>query len=1022
MFHFRFPKRIGALTFSSARAKRWPQLLLWSLCLGLLSPFILGPARAAPLVARPAPTPALSTPVLDFDLLTPTVGWVLLPQALYWTEDAGATWQARTPPGFDQAALATATFVSPLQGWVVWLTVTEEGLLTYILARTKDGGQTWTTQTLALFAPAEDAAQAAALHLQFLADGQTGWLVIKQATSINFSLGTLFRTKDGGTTWERLTLPIGDPVVFENATTGWVTGGADGQAQYGTQDGGTTWQPAQRPPQSAVFQGPTPNGLTQLRAIAAQTAWAQTSVGQCPPTGCTLITQLWATADGGETWTPLALPKHVLVDTTVAVAPAAETSAQTHIPTALYGRSQRYWGQGFDACNIPALSTMQAWIISSPYKVVNLYIGGSSRGCSNPLLTASYISQLSQLGWKFIPTWVGPQAPCTSYPSRISNDPATAYNQGVTEADAAIAAAVNLGLPLTDQTGTVIYYDLEAYSSNVTTACRDAVKSFISGWTGQLRARGTLSGVYGSTCGSFLSDFSSITHVPDILWVAVWLVPYQYRPNVSVWNMACLANTLWVSAQRIRQYSGGHNETWGGATVNIDSNMIDSFVSTPIPASLSAAPATQQTSLATQWWFPWYDSGGNKSAWLMVSNPGPVAASVSIALGPTRSVLTATTIAVGGVWQQKFTDVVTGPVHISSLNGQPIVASQWVWQGANIAPSLVQPSAMPPPQVGLNAAPNNNSNLGATWWLPFYDSRGGDEHALLVGNPGASSASVDVYVGSTALYTEPIAIAPGSAVTLDVDAVIGGPVQVVNHNSQPIWVTERYFAAGPRDFSLVPGTSALDLAAEWWFPYYDSSGVIKDELWVGNPQLTDIPIEVTFGSAGTVSATIPAQSVWFMDLDGARAGPLRVVSTNGAPFYTSRRVGWNGGADFQEFKGVSGWNLAANWWLPRYDSLSRARDEILIGNPGPIAASVAISLANQPLPGSPFAVAAGQAITVEVGELRGGPLRLSNLTGHRIVVGQRSWWDGSTNYTEQMGIPDFVRVLNYKFYVPQVIK
>lgn len=39
-----------------------------------------------------------------------------------------------------------------------------------------------------------------------------------------------------------------------------------------------------------------------------------------------------------------------------------------------------------------------------------------------------------------------------------------------------------------------------------------------------------------------------------------------------------LSNSLWNNHQRIRQYTGGHNETWGGLTLNIDSDVSEGVV------------------------------------------------------------------------------------------------------------------------------------------------------------------------------------------------------------------------------------------------------------------------------------------------------------------------------------------------------------------------------------------------------------------------------------------------------------
>jgi hypothetical protein len=98
-------------------------------------------------------------------------------------------------------------------------------------------------------------------------------------------------------------------------------------------------------------------------------------------------------------------------------------------------------------------------------------------------LNAAYISQLSQQGWKFIPTWVGPQASCYSRPiARMSSDPVVSRQQGISEANAAIDKAFDLGLTLADKSGTVVYYDLENYDIT-NTPCHEAAKAFIEGWS-----------------------------------------------------------------------------------------------------------------------------------------------------------------------------------------------------------------------------------------------------------------------------------------------------------------------------------------------------------------------------------------------------------------------------------------------------------------------------------------------------------------------------------------------------------
>lgn len=244
--------------------------------------------------------------------------------------------------------------------------------------------------------------------------------------------------------------------------------------------------------------------------------------------------------------------------------------------------------QGFDKCTVPTINQMQTWWVESPYWAVNMYIGGISRACDQPNLTPYWMSAVSQQGWTFIPTWVGPQAPCSNFTHRISSSAATAYQEGKDEADMAVDAAIELGL----WGDMVIYYDLEGYSG--TTACRNAVANFMKGWVERLHQLGYQAGVYGSPCRSYLADFSALNPVPDDVWIASWLTPYNYRPDATVWLSGdaeqCLSNELWVNHQRIRQYTGGHSETYGGLTFSIDSNALDGEVSV-LPTSTPALAA-----------------------------------------------------------------------------------------------------------------------------------------------------------------------------------------------------------------------------------------------------------------------------------------------------------------------------------------------------------------------------------------------------------------------------------------------
>lgn len=251
--------------------------------------------------------------------------------------------------------------------------------------------------------------------------------------------------------------------------------------------------------------------------------------------------------------------------------------------------------QGFDKCNIPygtkteSVNQMQTWWYLSPYYITNLYIGGVSRYCSNTELDAVWVNLVAKQGWSFIPTWVGPQAPCTSFRYKFSYDVNTAYTQGIIEANTAVAAARNLGF----LGSAVIYYDMEMYSTT-NTACQLAVKSFLRGWTQRVKEYGLRSGVYGHRVNA--NDWATISPAPDSAWIAYWVYPFAYNPYASAYGIPGVADSLWYR-HRIRQYAGDHVETYGGFAFGIDSNIADGDVTVLGNSVLGAS--TEITSFET---------------------------------------------------------------------------------------------------------------------------------------------------------------------------------------------------------------------------------------------------------------------------------------------------------------------------------------------------------------------------------------------------------------------------------------
>ncbi len=282
-----------------------------------------------------------------------------------------------------------------------------------------------------------------------------------------------------------------------------------------------------------------------------------------------------------------------------------------------------YTGPGFDACYAPSPHAMSAWE-SSPYRAIGIYIGGANAACppsKDPNLTPSWLSNEVAAGWHFIPTYVGLQAPSNSCGCAGIN-PSQASAEGAAAAQDAVSQAESLGIG----PGNPIYDDMEFYTRNGTNS--SAVLGFLSGWTSQLHASGYPSGVYGnadSAITDLVNEYGTGYVEPDDIWIADWngqqTTSDPYVPSAD-----------WANHQRLHQYRGGHNETYGGVTINIDSNYLDGATAytgagsaqAPAPAgppTLAVSPASDGTTGLTASWA----GGSGVASWRVLAGSNQTA-------------------------------------------------------------------------------------------------------------------------------------------------------------------------------------------------------------------------------------------------------------------------------------------------------------------------------------------------------------------------------------------------------------
>jgi hypothetical protein len=262
-----------------------------------------------------------------------------------------------------------------------------------------------------------------------------------------------------------------------------------------------------------------------------------------------------STADARSRPTPRAEP--------VFVSPVAGDAS---LPPPLPSHEQSL---AFDTCDTPGLAEMWVWRQRSPYSTVAVYIGGELRHCKNPFLDDGvWVPRVVEQGWRIIPIYVGPQAPCTSYRVTIDADGPDAHGAAIGRD--AVARARVVGLP----PGAPIYYDLEAYRGT-DLACSDIVNAFLSGWVREVRAAGYKTGLYATPESGIAAQVRAKADPALATVDAIWIARWTGQPSLFGYDPAVLPASVWSQRSRIHQYRGDHDETWGGVTLNIDSNLVD---------------------------------------------------------------------------------------------------------------------------------------------------------------------------------------------------------------------------------------------------------------------------------------------------------------------------------------------------------------------------------------------------------------------------------------------------------------
>ncbi len=141
-----------------------------------------------------------------------------------------------------------------------------------------------------------------------------------------------------------------------------------------------------------------------------------------------------------------------------------------------------------------------------------------------------------------------------------------AATQGTAAAEDAVTEATAIGIG----TGSPIYFDMEAYTPIDE---RDQSRPHLPRSVDRrscTRSASSPASTPRAAPGSPTSPASSRTGypLPDDIWTANWNNQENTLDSV-------LPSTAWANHQRIHQFRGGHDDTYGGTTINIDSDFVD---------------------------------------------------------------------------------------------------------------------------------------------------------------------------------------------------------------------------------------------------------------------------------------------------------------------------------------------------------------------------------------------------------------------------------------------------------------
>jgi len=308
--------------------------------------------------------------------------------------------------------------------------------------------------------------------------------------------------------------------------------------------------------------------------------------------GWLLADELLATLDGGATWIDITPggPSHPTVIQGETQKKVSLRRPASPVPTAVSGlvpaTSNVSTHLGFDKSHVPcpmglaqctvsqSLGAMQAWMNSSPFYDVYIYLPNSPNRHNDPILGdpkngPAWVSGVEAQGWGIGPIWFGLQSSCIINQPQVTQyfgvNGADPNKQGKDAADQAVAQDKLLGI-----TSGIIWLNIENYTTGG--ACSTAAQGYVAGFVSEIGVYpGYTAGVYANP-NPITKDISQVKPAPAAIWITKTPPVTNPIPSVTIWNQG-ISDNPWPNGQRMHQFlidKEGQGVTWGKVSLDID--------------------------------------------------------------------------------------------------------------------------------------------------------------------------------------------------------------------------------------------------------------------------------------------------------------------------------------------------------------------------------------------------------------------------------------------------------------------